>query len=123
MKCLVDVGVSRTTVQVLRGQGHEVLSLIEEHLERLSDAEILQKARQEACIVVTFDLDFADLLALGAHTLPSVIIFRLYNQTPPSVTPRLLQVLEECGKDLVAGAIVTVEDSRYRLRRLPFERT
>jgi predicted nuclease of predicted toxin-antitoxin system len=123
VKCLVDVGVSRTTVQVLRGQGHEVLSLIEEHLERLSDAEILQKARQEACIVVTFDLDFADLLALGAHTLPSVIIFRLYNQTPPSVTPRLLQVLEECGKDLVAGAIVTVEDSRYRLRRLPFERT
>ncbi len=122
MKCLVDVGVSRTTVQVLRGQGHEVLSLIEEHLERLSDAEILQKARQEACIVVTFDLDFADLLALGAHTLPSVIIFRLYNP-PPSVTPRLLQVLEECGKDLVAGATVTVEDSRYRLRRLPFERT
>jgi predicted nuclease of predicted toxin-antitoxin system len=123
VKCLVDVSVSRTTVQVLRGQGHEVLSLIEEHLERLSDAEILQKARQEACIVVTFDLDFADLLALGAHTLPSVIIFRLYNQTPPSVPPRLLQVLEECGKDLVAGAIVTVEDSRYRLRRLPFERT
>lgn len=122
MKCLVDVGVSRTTVQVLRGQGHEVLSLIEEHLERLSDAEILQKAKQEACIVVTFDLDFADLLALGAHTLLSVVIFRLYNQTPPSVTPRLLQVLEECGKDLVTGAIVTVEDSRYRLRRLPLER-
>jgi predicted nuclease of predicted toxin-antitoxin system len=122
VKCLVDVGVSRTTVQVLRGQGHEVLSLIEEHLERLSDAEILQKAKQEACIVVTFDLDFADLLALGAHILPSVIIFRLYNQTPSSVTPRLLQVLEECGKDLVAGAIVTVEDSRYRLRRLPLER-
>jgi len=81
----------------------------------------LQKAKRDACIVITFDLDFADLLALGAHALPSVIIFRLHNQTPPSVTPRLLQVLKECGQDLVAGAIITVEDSRYRLRRLPLE--
>lgn len=123
MKCLADVGVSKTTVHVLREQGHDVLSLIEQRLERLSDAEILEKAKREACIVVTFDLDFADLLALGAHKLPSVIIFRLHTQTPSSVTPRLLQVLDECGKDLVAGAIITVEDSRYRLRRLPLERT
>jgi hypothetical protein len=27
--------------------------------------------------------------------------------------------LSECGEDLATGAIVTVEDNRYRVRRLP----
>jgi predicted nuclease of predicted toxin-antitoxin system len=111
-----------STVQALRGHGHEVVHLREEGLERLPDPAILEKAKQEGRTVLTFDLDFGDLLAIGAHTLPSVILFRLHNQTPPSVTPRALQVLSECRNDLAAGAIVTVEDARYRLRRLPIER-
>lgn len=80
---------------------------------------MLKKAVQQGRIVITCDLDFADLLALGAHTLPSVILLRHYNQTPGSVTPRLLQVLTECQDALTSGAIVTVEETRYRLRRLP----
>jgi predicted nuclease of predicted toxin-antitoxin system len=34
-------------------------------------------AGREQRIVLTFDLDFGDLLAAGAHALPSVVIFRL----------------------------------------------
>jgi predicted nuclease of predicted toxin-antitoxin system len=71
--------------------------------------------------LLTFDLDFADILAAGAHTLPSVIIFRLRNQTPSSVTPKLLEVLSKRSNELAAGAIIIVEDARYRLRRLPIE--
>lgn len=121
MKCLADVGISMTTVQALRDDGHEVVHLREEQLERMADSAIMQKAGLEGSIVITFDLDFGDLLALGAQTLPSVILLRLQNQTPPSVTPRLLQVLSECRAGLLTGAIVTVEETRYRLRRLPIE--
>ena len=92
-----------STVRALRERGHEVLHLREEHLERLSDSAIMEKARREGRIVVTFDLDFGDLLALGAETLPSVILLRLQNQTPAWVTPRLVQVLSECRDALHAG--------------------
>ena len=121
MKCLADMGVAISTVQALRQRGHDIRHLSEDGLERLPDSRILEKAGREGSIVITCDLGFADLLALGAHTLPSVILLRLYNQTPGSVTPRLLQVLSECREALTAGAIVTVEESRYRLRRLPIE--
>lgn len=122
MRFLADMGVSMTTVQALRGQGHETIHLREEKLSRLSDADILEKARQENRIIITFDLDFGDLLAAGGHSLPSVIIFRLHNQAPFSVTPKLVEVVSDRKEDLLSGALIIVEDTRYRMRRLPIER-
>ena len=98
--------------------GHEVVHLSEEHLERLLDPAILEKARQEERLVLTFDLDFGELLATGVHTLPSVILLRMRDQTPSSVTSRWLEVLSERRGELIAGAII-VQDARYRVRRLP----
>ena len=65
------------------------------------------------------DLDFADLLAASQNDLPSVIIFRLKITLPNFVSSRLLTVLSECSETLDSGAIVTVEDYRYRVRNLP----
>jgi len=109
------------TVHALRQQGHDIVHLREQGLQRLPDPEIMEKARAEGRIVLTFDLDFADLLALGVSDSPSVVIFRLRDETPASVNPRLLEVLDERSKELEKGALIVVEDSRYRMRRLPIE--
>jgi predicted nuclease of predicted toxin-antitoxin system len=119
MRFLADMGVSLKTVESLRVAGHHVVHLSEEGLQRFSDPEILAKAWREDRIVLTFDLDFGELVAAAGSTLPSAIIFRLRNQTAESVTPRLEQVVEEESEQLSAGAIVIIEESRYRLRRLP----
>ena len=119
MRFLADMGVSMTTVDALRQAGEDVVHLRDEGLHRLPDNHILGKARREQRIVLTFDLDFGDLLAAGGAATPSVILFRLRNQTPAAVTPRLAQVLSACRADLDRGAIVIVEDERYRTRRLP----
>ncbi|HWQ70026.1 MAG TPA: DUF5615 family PIN-like protein [Patescibacteria group bacterium] len=119
MRFLADMGISMSTVRALRQQGHEVVHLREEGLGRLPDAAILAKARQEQRIVLTFDLDFGDLLALGGHEFPSVIIFRLHNEIPSFITITLLNVLAQRAQVLLEGAIMIVEDTRYRIRRLP----
>ena len=119
MRFLVDVGVSLSTVKVLREEGHDAVHLREQGLQRLPDEKILEKAKQENRIVLTFDLDFANLLVLGMAQSPSVMIFRLNDETPASVIPRMLSVIQERRQELEEGAIIMVEDSRYRLRRLP----
>ena len=119
MKFLADMGISMTVVQTLRQWGYDAVHLREEGLQRLPDPDILEKARQEDRIVLTFDLDFGDLLAVSADVAPSVVIFRLKNTVPAFVSARLLSVISECGEELVTGAIVTVENNRYRVRRLP----
>ena len=115
------MGVSLSTVRALRSAGHDAVHLRDEGLIRLPDADILKKARHEQRVVLTFDLDFGNLLAIGAHSFPSIIIFRLHNETPDSVTAHLLQLLAQRSVEIEKGALVIVEDARHRMRRLPLE--
>lgn len=121
MRLLADMGVSLSTVRALRTDGHDAVHLREEGLLRLPDAEILEKARREQRIVLTFDLDFGDLLATGTASFPSVVIFRLRNETPDAVTAHVRSVLTQHDRELEGGAIIIVEDARQRVRRLPLE--
>src|ERR1700734_1035834 len=99
------MGVSATTVRVLRDRGQDAIHLRELGLQTLPDEQILAKALIENRIVLTFDLDFGDLLAASAGETPSVILFRMRNQTPAAVTPRLLEVIETCEDALRGGAL------------------
>jgi predicted nuclease of predicted toxin-antitoxin system len=119
VKFLADMRVSQTTVRVLCEHGREVISLREQQLGRLHDTDILDKAKSEGCVVLTFDLDFGDLLAATIQLLPSMVIFRLHNQPPQLVTTRLLEIITSCREDLSEAAVVIVEHTRYRVRRLP----
>ncbi|MBL8235143.1 MAG: DUF5615 family PIN-like protein [Bryobacterales bacterium] len=119
MRFLADMGVSLTTVEALRGAGHDAVHLRDEGLIRLSDPDILAKALVERRVVLTFDLDFGDILAVAGSGGPSVVIFRLRNQTPAAVNPRLFRVIDASAADLAGGAVVIVEDEGFRVRRLP----
>jgi predicted nuclease of predicted toxin-antitoxin system len=110
-----------TTVAALRANGHDVKHLRDEGLHKLPDPQILDKARNEGRTVIAFDLDFGDLLAAGGQTGPSVVILRLADETSASVNPRLLAALARCQAELTGGAVVIVEASRYRVRRLPIK--
>ena|SRR3990172_973857 len=122
MRFLADMGVALGIVQWLRAEGHDTVHLREEGLQRLPNGEIFDKAATEGRILLTFDLDFGEILSLSGGRLVSVILFRLHNTRTPHVRERLAKVLTESGRDLDQGAVVVVEESRHRVRRLPLGR-
>lgn len=79
----------------------------------------MSKAKDEGRIILTFDLDFGELLAFSSDFLPSVIIFRLEKANPDYVLSKLNPVLQECQNILENGAIITIKDKNYRIRYLP----
>ena len=91
-------------------------------MQRASDFEIVERARADSSVVLTFDLDFGEILALGVLDRPSVVIFRLSDERPAAVNPRLAAVISERMADLESGALVSVEDTAYRVRKLPIRR-
>lgn len=91
-------------------------------MQRASDSEIVDRARSDSSVVLTFDLDFGEILALGVLDRPSVVIFRLSDQRPAAVNQRLAPVIVERKEDLLSGALILIEDTRYRLRKLPIRR-
>jgi len=119
MKFLADMGISPKTVAFLQNRGHEAAHLSELGLFRLEDAEILDKARLDRCILLTHDLDFGGLLAAMGSDLPSVIIFRLRDMRPERVNRYLERILDQHAKALETGSIITVTEGQIRMRKLP----
>ena len=119
MKFLADMGISPKTVSFLQNLGHQAAHLHQEGLDRLSDPEILQKARLDGSILLTHDLDFGDLLAASEFELPSVIIFRLRNMRPERVNLHLSSILTKHAQDLDHGVVITIAEGGTRVRHLP----
>ena len=122
MRFLADAGISPKTVEFLTQLGHEATHVRTLGLQRAPDVVLVDRARADGSVVITFDLDFGDILALGVLDRPSVIIFRLTDERADSVNQRLSVVLDERLTELNSGALILVEDSRYRVRKLPIGR-
>jgi predicted nuclease of predicted toxin-antitoxin system len=74
MRFLADAGISPKTVEFLRLRGRDAVHVRELLLQRAADSELVDKARAESRILLTFDLDFGEMLALGILEQPSVVI-------------------------------------------------
>ena len=87
MRFLADMGLARSTTALLRSQGHDAVHLRDLGLQRLRDEDIIGMARAECRVILTHDLDFGRIVALGGDRIPSVITFRLADMRPNVVNP------------------------------------
>ncbi len=119
MRFLADMGVSIKVVQWLLQNGHDAKHLRDEGLHQIANGEIFAKAISENRVVMTFDLDFGEIVALSKKQKVSVILFRLHNTRTSHLINRLTAVLSDASDALEKGAVVVVEESRHRVRYLP----
>jgi len=119
LRFLADMGVSTGVVAWLRKQGYDAVHLAEQGLERSANGEIFAKAARERRIVLTFDLDFGEIVAMSHGTALPVVVFRLRNTRAPHVIDRLAGLLDVSGAALASASVIVVEESRYRMRKFP----
>ena len=122
MRFLADMGVAVRIVKWLRAEGHDATHLREENLQRMPDQDVFRKAATESRILLTFDLDFGEILALSGERNVSVVLFRLHNTHTAHVIERLKITIEKAKVILESGSVVVVEERRLRARRLPLRR-
>jgi len=119
VRFLADMNISPMTVDALAAEGEDIVRVSNLLPRNASDVDILELARQQDRVLITQDLDFSALLALGGYDRPSLITLRLLDTAPTVVTERLSQVLPQIEAALRLGCAVTVEDQSVRIRRLP----
>lgn len=119
MRFLVDMNLSPAIADGLRSLRIDAVHVRDVGLGRASDEEIFRFAATERRIIVTADLDFADIVAASRTVIVSVILLRLRNAVPSRGLARLQAVLSLAAEPLSAGAIVIVYEDRIRIRPLP----
>jgi predicted nuclease of predicted toxin-antitoxin system len=121
MRLLADLHIAPRTVEFLRALSYHVCRVTDLLPANASDGEIVERAAQEHRVILTQDLDFSSIIALSGRQTPSLLSLRLNSSKVEIVNAVLQRVLPVLESDLERGAIVTIEDQRIRLRRLPLD--
>jgi predicted nuclease of predicted toxin-antitoxin system len=120
MKLLIDMNLSPDWVEELVNSGWEAVHWQAIGDPDAKDAVIMEWARSNGYIVFTHDLDFGALLAVTRAQGPSVIQVRTQDVMPRALKARVLQILQEHARSLDKGALITVDEAKFRVRLLPF---
>ncbi|MDZ4840762.1 MAG: DUF5615 family PIN-like protein [Hyphomicrobium aestuarii] len=107
-------------VPFLANAGHTAFHWSEIGVVDAQDHEIMAYARDNDCCVLTHDLDFGTILALTQWDRPSVIKIRAADTSPEIIGLACLRAIVQSKAEIEAGALLTVEPNRMRVRLLPF---
>lgn len=119
IRALLDQGLPRSAVGLLRDGGWDVAHVGDLGLSTATDEVILARAEAEDRVVVTLDADFHRILAVSGATKPSAVRVREEGLTAEPLAALLLQAVARVKDALEAGAVVTVTARSVRVRRLP----
>jgi predicted nuclease of predicted toxin-antitoxin system len=113
MNLLLETCVWAGATKVLAAAGHDVRWIGETDPDP-GDEEIIRKAYNEGCVLITLDKDFGELAIV--YGKPHRGIVRLVNIPGRRQAQYCVNVLERFEAELARGAILTVTSDRVRIR-------
>ena len=116
MKFKFDENLPADLGALLRADGHDAHSVLDENLRGAADPSIAKVCQAEQRILITVDLDFAHLKNYPPQDYPGIIVLRLARQdrdTVLAIIPRILKLLQT---EPIAQRLWIVDDSRTRIR-------
>ena len=120
MRFLIDNALSPQLAELLCQAGHDAVHVRDYNMRDASDEAIFELAQKEHRCLIPADTDFGTLLALRQEISPSVILLRRPSQRRPIEQVQLLLYnLPAISEAISQGAIISVEETRVRVRKLP----
>jgi predicted nuclease of predicted toxin-antitoxin system len=117
MKFLTDQDVYATTVRLLSGLGHDVVTASQLGFAQAEDSVLLQASQTQGRIFVTRDRDFGGIVFLrGAGR--GVMYLRMLPSMRNAVHAELERVLSLYAEQQLRDSFVVIEPARHRIRKL-----
>ena len=118
MKWLADENIPGAAVAFLRRHGEDVMA-IAQIAPGIPDEEVLERARTDRRILLSFDRDHGDLIFHhGIAAPPAVVYFRL-SPSDPQAVERIFGGLLALGESALIGKFSVVTADGMRQRALP----
>ncbi len=121
VKLKLDENLSRHLRQALGNLQHDVTTAAEEGLLSKPDTAVAVAAKDKGRILLTLDVEFADLRKYPPGTHPGVVLFRPRSFGPVTVNRFVEEFVRSSDLRLLAGCVVVVDPTRVRVRWPPSE--
>jgi predicted nuclease of predicted toxin-antitoxin system len=117
MKLKLDENLSRHLKPILTGLGQDVLTAADEDLLSRPDVEVAAGAAREGRILLSLDIEFADLRQHPPGSHPGIVLFRPASLGPLSVNRFVERFARSTDLSALSGCVAVVEPQGIRIRR------
>ena len=119
MKLLFDMNLSPKLADLLTARGIESVHWFRIGASEATDNEIVAYAHKNDYTIVTCDLDFSTIMSIGHGLKPSVVQIRLQGFQSDLAADLIFFAIQHYKNELEAGAVMTIDTRKARLRLLP----
>jgi predicted nuclease of predicted toxin-antitoxin system len=116
-KFLLDENVPRAIAVFLRSMDFDVVHAKEVGMLGAFDDQIMDLARQEERVLITFDKHFSDLVLYPPATHWGVIRIRIHPPLLADVIQALEHFLKQHDMSTIRGTLIVLENDGFRIRR------
>jgi len=113
------MNLSPSWIERLAQHGFEAVHWSTIGTHTAGDAEILSWARANGFVLLTHDLDFSAILAAMTEVAPSVVQLRMQDLLSERALEATVSALKAHVTEIESGALVSIDESRARVRILP----
>lgn len=111
-----DENLPAEAAATLRESGFDAQTVWDENLSGSDDQILAARVRSEGRILLTLDLDFANIQAYPPHEHPGIIVLRLKRQDRATVVAYMRRIAAALEHRSPAGELWVVENNRIRFR-------
>ncbi len=116
MKVKLDENMPLAMAELFRQSGHDALTVADEGLGGAADPTILKAAATEDRVLVTFDLDFADVRSFPVGSHGGIVVFRLHDQRWGVLEGPARRLMASGILERIRGGLAIVDEARVRIR-------
>ena len=116
MRFKLDENLGRSALDAFQNAGHDVSSVVLQHLVGAADQRVLAVCELEGRALVTLDLDFANPLHHDPRDTPGIAVLRLPpNHGPSDVGLAIATLLAAVTLHDISGSLWIVRADRIRV--------
>lgn len=112
----LDENLPRDAEALLRKVGHDVDTILDEHLGGNPDSRVFDASQAEDRILVTFDLDFSDIRVYSPAGHAGIWVLRPHTQSIENTLALLKSALLVLETEPTRGRLWIIEPERVRIR-------
>ena len=116
MRFKIDENLPIEVAQLLREEGHQASTVLEQGLGGKDDPDIAAICQREELVLVTLDTDFSDIRSYPPEHFSGLIVLRLRQQDKTHVLELIPRLIPMFSAEPLAGRLWIVEEERVRIR-------
>ena len=117
MKFKIDENLPTEVAQRLQEAGYDAATVLDQQLGGEADVNLAYVCQQEKRVIITLDLDFADIRSYPPQAYAGLIVLRLKQQDKLYVLQVVERLLKALKEEAVEHKLWIVDEERIRIRQ------